>query len=109
MTSVYETVVAAAPIVCFSTIVDGAWQTRAALSMLLLPRKRTSFCADVVRLVGEASRREVHAEAIRPRNPDPVGDEVERVVPAHAPEARLALCGAPSGTGGDRGPGAPSR
>ena len=46
---------------------------------------------DVVRLVGEPARREIHAEAVRPRGPEPVGDEVERVVPAHAPEAVLAL------------------
>ncbi len=45
MTSVYEHVVAATPIVFFSVVVDGAWHTRAALSMLLLPRKRVNFCA----------------------------------------------------------------
>ncbi len=35
ITSVYEQVVAATPIVFFSAVVDGAWQTRAALSTLL--------------------------------------------------------------------------
>ena len=29
----------------FSATVDGAWHTRAALSMLALPRKRVTFCA----------------------------------------------------------------
>ena len=45
ITSVYEQVVAATPIVFLRVVVDGAWQTRAALSMLLLPRKRVNFCA----------------------------------------------------------------
>ena len=45
MTSVYEHVVAPTPIVRFSVVVDGAWQTRAALSMLLVPRNRVTFCA----------------------------------------------------------------
>ncbi len=45
MTSVYEHVVAATPMVFFNVVVDGAWQTRAALSMLLVPRNRVTFCA----------------------------------------------------------------
>ena len=45
ITSVYEHVVAAIPMVRFSAVVDGAWHTRAALSTLFVPRKRTTFCA----------------------------------------------------------------
>ena len=45
ITSVYEHVVAATPIVRLSAVVDGAWQTRAALSTLLVPRNRVIFCA----------------------------------------------------------------
>ncbi len=45
MTSVYEHVVAATPIVFFSAVVDGAWHTRAALSTLFVPRNRVTFCA----------------------------------------------------------------
>ena len=45
MTSRYEHVVAATPIACFNAPVDGAWQTRAALSMLFVPMKRATFCA----------------------------------------------------------------
>ena len=45
MTSVYEHVVAATPIVRLSVTVDGAWQTRAALSTLFVPRKRMVFWA----------------------------------------------------------------
>ena len=45
MTSVYEHVVAATPMVRFNVVVDGAWHTRAALSMLLVPTKRVNFCA----------------------------------------------------------------
>ena len=45
MTSVYEHVVAPTPIARFRMVVDGAWHTRAALSMLLVPRKRVTFCA----------------------------------------------------------------
>ena len=45
ITSVYEQVVAAAPIALQSTPVDGAWQTRAALSTLFVPRNRVTFCA----------------------------------------------------------------
>ena len=44
-TSVYEHVVAATPMVRFSAPVEGAWQMRAALSMLFVPRKRATFCA----------------------------------------------------------------
>ena len=43
ITSVYEHVVAATPIVRFSAVVDGAWQTRAALSTLLVPMTRVIF------------------------------------------------------------------
>ena len=45
MRSRYEIVVAAAPTACFSAPVEGAWQTRAALSTLLVPRKRATFWA----------------------------------------------------------------
>ena len=45
MTSVYEHVVAATPMDFLRVVVDGAWHTRAALSMLLLPRNRVNFCA----------------------------------------------------------------
>jgi hypothetical protein len=38
-------VVAPTPMVFFNVVVDGAWQTRAALSMLLLPRNRVNFWA----------------------------------------------------------------
>ena len=33
------------PIVRFSATVEGAWHTRAALSMFGLPRNRVTFCA----------------------------------------------------------------
>lgn len=36
---------AAAPTVCLSATVEGEWQMRAALSMLLPPSARTAFCA----------------------------------------------------------------
>ena len=45
ITSRYEHVVAATPIVSFSAVVDGAWQTRAALSTLFVPMQRAAFCA----------------------------------------------------------------
>jgi hypothetical protein len=44
-TSLYEQVVAATPTVRFNAPVEGAWQIRAALSMLFVPRKRATFCA----------------------------------------------------------------
>ncbi len=43
--SVYEQVVAADPMACFSATVEGEWQIRAALSTELVPRARTAFCA----------------------------------------------------------------
>jgi hypothetical protein len=45
MRSVYEMVVAPTPMALFSVLVEGAWQTRAALSMLGEPRNRTTFWA----------------------------------------------------------------
>ena len=36
---------AATPIAFFSAAVEGAWQTRAALSTLLVPRNRATFWA----------------------------------------------------------------
>ncbi len=37
--------VAATPIVRLSAVVDGEWQTRAALSTLFVPMTRVIFCA----------------------------------------------------------------
>ena len=41
----YEQVVAAMPIISLSAVVLGAWHTRAALSMALVPMARTAFWA----------------------------------------------------------------
>jgi hypothetical protein len=38
-------VLAATPRACFIAPVEGEWQSRAALSMLLVPRKRATFWA----------------------------------------------------------------
>ena len=46
----------------FSAVVDGAWQTRAALSTLLVPRTPRHLLRDVVHLVGDAARGEVERE-----------------------------------------------
>ena len=43
--ALYETVEAATPMDCFIATVEGAWQMRAALSTLLVPRKRATFWA----------------------------------------------------------------
>ena len=56
-------VVAATPIVCLSAVVDGAWQTRAALSTLLRAEEPRHLLRDVVDLVRDAARGEVEREA----------------------------------------------
>ena len=43
----------------FSAVVDGAWQTRAALSTLFVPMNARRLLRDVVHLVGDAARGEV--------------------------------------------------
>ena len=89
ITSRYEQVVAATPIAAFNAVVDGAWQTRAALSTLFVPIAARGLLRDVVHLVGDPTRGEVDADAVGSRRADPAGDEVERVVPRHAREATL--------------------
>ena len=91
MTSAYETVVAADA----DRLLQHERRRRVAdpggVVDVVAAQEADELLGDVVRLVGEPAGREVHAEAVRPRGPEPVGDEVERVVPAHAPEAALAL------------------
>ena len=64
MTSVYEQVVAATPIVRLSAVVDGAWQTAPRCRRCWCRSTRVAFCADVVHLVGDAAGGEVERERV---------------------------------------------
>ena len=51
----------------------------------------SNFLSTVVDLVGYSTRRQIESESLRIELPDPVRDEVERIIPAESSKAGISL------------------
>ncbi len=91
ITSVYEQVVAAMPIVRFSAVVDGCMAHARRVVDVVGAEEPDHLLRGVVHLVGDPARGEIEREAVGRDRTDALGREREGVVPRDPREALLAL------------------